>query len=292
MGERPSWALASGLPSGHTACAAMHVAAVIGTRGSRAVDAKESYWHCATGGFHSPRDLALGEALLVDLGLLVHDCEVLRPSDELAEMLAGSFEDAVADIVCRTLVLVPPPVGTTDRDGLLAAIPDIERREQLLLELARRHDDERRAAIGAAGERLVVAEARAELKHLARPDLARSVRRVSVVSDQLGYDVIAPCLQGAPRRLEVKTTTHWEAPTAHIYLTRNEAGAGQYIDGWKLVLCSITDIHRAEGNIVGWWSYADLTERLPHDVDGGEWQQAKVSLQVSPSRAGLPSAVV
>lgn len=270
----------------------MHVAAIVDARGSRTVDAQESYWHRATGGQHPPRDLQLGQALLVDLGLLVDADGMLRPSDELVELLSGTLEDAIADIACRAILVTPHPVSPEDQAGLLAAVPDLERREQLLLALALRHDDERRAAIGAAGERLVVAEARAELRALDRPDLARDVRRVSLISDQLGYDVTAPCLQGAPRRLEVKATVHGDAPTIDVHLTRNEARIGQSSADWKLVLCDVTDVEHAQGAIVGWWSYADLADRLPRDVAGGEWQQAKLLLDVADARPGLPSAVL
>ncbi len=42
---------------------------------------------------------------------------------------------------------------------------------------------------------------------MGRSDLARDVRRVSLLSDQLGYDVNAPRVAGPPRLLEVKATT-------------------------------------------------------------------------------------
>ena len=62
------------------------------------------------------------------------------------------------------------------------------------------------------GEDLVVDAARAELQQLGHADLACSLCRVSLTSDQLGYDVTAPRVGGPPRLLEVKTST-----AAHVH---------------------------------------------------------------------------
>lgn len=293
MAERPAWAMPCGLPSRHTARAAMHVASMIDAGGSRTSDAQESYWHRATGGHHPPADLARGQALLVDVGLLVDDGTMLHPTPELTELLAGSADDALAAFVTLAAMSTPHTIGDLAEPALVDLVPDADRREQLLLQLARRHDTERQAAIGDAGERLVVAKARAELERLGRPDLAREVRRVSLTSDQLGYDVRAPCLQGPPRRLEVKATTSpGDTPVVEIFISRNEAHAGKSTDGWHLVVCCITDIDDASGSVLGWWSYDDLVERMPRDVDRGLWQQAKITLTVDDAQPGLPSAIL
>jgi hypothetical protein len=270
----------------------MHVAAVVDARGSRAADAAESYWHRATGGQHPPSDLTLGQTLLIDLGLLIDDRDVLRPTTELLDLLAGTVDDALADLIARTVSIRPELIPQLDEQSLIDLVPDAERREHLLLQLAQRYNDALRTAIGAVGEQLVVAQARHELQHLDRPDLAREVRRVSLVSDQLGYDVIAPCLQGSPRRLEVKATTRPTTDAADVFLTRNEARVGEADPAWKLVLCHVTDLEHAIGEVIGWWSYADLAGHLPVDVGSGSWQQARISLPVSDMRPELPSAVI
>lgn len=293
MPERPAWAMPCGLPSRHTARAAMHVASMIDTGGSLTSDAQESYWHRATGGHHPPADLTLGQALLVDVGLLIHEGTMLHPTPGLTELLAGSADDALAAFVTLAATNTLHIIGDLDEQALVDLVPDADLREQLLLQLARRHDTERQAAIGGAGERLVVAEARTELEQLGRPDLAREVRRVSLTSDQLGYDVRAPCLQGPPRRLEVKATTSpGDTQVVDIFVSRNEVHTGQSTDGWRLVVCCITNIDDALGSVLGWWSYDDLVERLPRDVDGGLWQQAKITLTVADAQPGLPSAIL
>ena len=79
--------------------------------------------------------------------------------------------------------------------------------------------------IGAAGEEIVLQECRAALSALGRADLAVRARRVSLISDQLGYDIVAPSVAGGGWRIEVKTT-RTSAVLAKIILTRNEARVG------------------------------------------------------------------
>lgn len=264
---------------------------MIDAAGSRTSDAHESYWHRSTGGRYPPADLALGQALLLDLGLLLEDEGTLHPTFDLSELLAGSADDAVVAFLMRLAARDPQLAAPRDEEALLDLLPDAERREELLLQLGRRHDQERNAVIGDVGERLVVANARTELAQLGRADLAREVCRVSLISDQLGYDVRAPRLQGPPRRLEVKSSTSVEQHV-EVFLSRNEADAGRKTDGWSLVVCHVVNVERAEGSILGWWSYEGLAHQFPRDVDGGTWQQARLTLSISDAHPGLPGAVL
>src|SRR4051812_6106621 len=255
MADATAWALPSGLPSPHIARAALHAAAIVGASGSPTADARESYWHHATGGSFPPPDLRRGERLLVDCGLLIERQGSLMPTRGLEELLAGSVEDALATLCHRALEIARPapvrgavvleePVRDAETSAAIAAlVPDPQRREELLLALARRFDDTHRRLIGEIGEDLVADAARAELQQLGHADLARRVRRVSLTSDQLGYDVTAPRIGGPPRLLEVKTTTAANVGhTAAIHLSRGEARAGQRLADWALVICAVDDI--------------------------------------------------
>jgi hypothetical protein len=77
--KTPAWAGAAGLPTGHAVRAAIHVAATLDERGSRVIDARESYWHKATGGLFAPPDLERGQRLLVDCGLVEERDGTLYP---------------------------------------------------------------------------------------------------------------------------------------------------------------------------------------------------------------------
>lgn len=270
----------------------MHVASIIDSGGSPLADTHESYWHRATGGRYPPADLALGQALLIDIGLVVEDGAMLRPTAELAELLGGTAEDALPALIARLAASDPEVAGSLARHALSDLIPDADRREELLLQLAQRADDKRNVLVGNAGERLVVAEARSELEQLDRSDLAREVRRVSLTSDQLGYDVRAPRVQGSPRRLEVKATTAEDMEWIKIFISRNEVDTGMRVQGWSLVVCRITDIENAAGSVLGWWSYDDLAQCLPRDVGGGAWRLAELTLRLEHAHSGLPSAVL
>jgi len=83
-----------------------------------------------------------------------------------------------------------------------------------------------RREVGEIGEDIVTGAARSELLDLGHADLARAVRRVSLISDQLGYDVVAPRVGGPNRLLEVKATTGPHDDPIRIHLSRNEAAVG------------------------------------------------------------------
>jgi len=123
-------------------------------------------------------------------------------------------------------------------------------------------------------------------------DLARAVRRVSLESDQLGYDVSAPRISGPRRLLEIKATTAIATSAHGLHLSRNEADVGaRYPHDWALMVCQITNPDAAEGEIVGWCSRASLEELLPKDTPSGRWEQAWVEIPVTAFTPGLPRAV-
>ncbi|MHB8642845.1 MAG: protein NO VEIN domain-containing protein [Gaiellaceae bacterium] len=290
------WAIAPGLPSPHIARAALHAASVLDRSGSRVSDARESYWHRATGGLFPEADLRRGEALLVDCGLVEERDGILTPTDELHELLNGTVDDALEVVTARTLTQAAPAwlAGTTPDEvpqGLQALVTDPTRREELLLALGRRFDDTRQQILGEIGEELVVAEARRELEELGYADLARAVRRVSLESDQLGYDVSAPRISGPRRLLEIKATTVIPTGVRGVHLSRNEADVGaRYPDDWALVVCQIANADNASGEVVGWCPRAALNNLLPEDAPSGRWEQAWVEIPVGAFTPGLPRA--
>jgi hypothetical protein len=291
--ETPAWADATGLPTGHAVRAAIHVAATIDERGSRVIDAYESYWHKATGGVFAPPDLARGQRLLVDCGLVEEREGTLYLLPALQQILLGTADDAVAVIYARAIDRLAEGAiwspEATDAE-IAALIPDPARREELLLALARRFDDAQRRLIGAIGEELVVAALRADLVELGYPELARAVRQVSLESDQLGYDITAPRVGGPTRLLEVKATTRGEA-TINFHLSRNEAETGLRYRDWALVVCVVSDVAAREGELVGWQSATSLERTFPIDSSGGRWESAAITVAVADLLPGLPPAV-
>ena len=82
--------------------------------------------------------------------------------------------------------------------------------------------------------------AREELTDLGLEDLAAGVRCLSEISDQLGYDVVAPRL-GGKRRLEVKTSARQGDGLFHFYISRSEIDVGLRDEDWALVACHMQD---------------------------------------------------
>ena len=284
------------LPSPHVMHAAMHVGGILGERSATVHAARESYWHHATGGTFSPADLRLGEQLLIECRLVSAAGGHLVPTPELAELLEGTVEDAVA-FVCKSALSGAVTFGHRRDaieqidDALRPLIVDEERRRELLLELGQRFDDTLASLIGAMGEECVVDHARRELRDLGRHDLARAVRRVSLTSDQLGYDVVAPRVDGRPRLLEVKTVTCRPQDEFRFFISRNEIETGLRTCDWALVACSVLDESTRTAEVLGWSSATGLRDRLPTDAAYGRWTQAQLSLPVAELRAGLPRLV-
>ncbi len=175
---------------------------------------------------------------------------------------------------------------------LAELVPDAARREQLLLALAYRFDNTRQLLIGEIGEELIIHELRHELRALGRDDLALEVRRVSLLSDQLGYDICAPRVAGAPRLLEVKATTVDTDPrSVSIHLSRNEADTGARFPDWSLVACVVESIQYRQGRIVGSCTTGALADLLPVDGYASRWEQAFIELPVDRLSPGLPGVV-
>jgi len=282
------------LPTLHIARAALHVAAIIDQTGSRVSEAQESYWHHATGGTFAPADLDRGERLLTGAGLLV-ECEgTLTPTPELAQLLEGSAADALAALIQRALTFARPAELETPRAAaqLAQLVPDAARREELLLALARRFDDTRQRLTGEIGEEVVMDAARAELRAIGRHDLAREVRRVSLLSDQLGYDISAPRVAGSARLLEVKATAaHAAVGSLEIHLSRNEADTGATLPDWALVACLVDNVDQRLGHIIGWCAANALADLLPLDGVASRWDQASIELPLARLSPGLPGVV-
>jgi hypothetical protein len=122
--------------------------------------------------------------------------------------------------------------------------------------------------------------------------LARGVRRVSLTSDQLGYDVTAPRIGGSARLLEIKTTTAaLVGSTVAIHLSRGEARTGLRLPDGSLVVCAVENVDQCEARIIGWCEYDTIAGALPHDTPAGRWEHARLELEVARLLPGLPSAI-
>lgn len=254
------------------------------------------YAHYSSGGVYPPEDLRLGEQLLLALGLLREEEGHLYPSGDVREVVAAADPDAYELLLVRALEFAEPAwvaeheLASEEVVATVAElIPDPDRREAFLLALGATFDDSARKALGTRGEEAVVEMLKEELVGFGRERLANDVRRVSLVSDALGYDIVAPQLDETKRRIEVKTAGRAGEGLVKIYLSRNEAEVGRRDPAWSLVICRLGADEAI--SIVGWCRGSALEPYLPSDRPAGRWVQAELEIPEAILIAGLPAAV-
>jgi hypothetical protein len=281
--------------------AALRAATVLGSQGTPRAVASASYALIPTGGVYRHEHFLRAELLLQRCKFLEIEEDVLKPAAELLEIcrlpesqaMEVLFLAAVERLrpvwvfaACEGTQLAPEAIPDDDWAVFQSIVRDPARREEFLLALGRRFDMQEAAAIGADGEVFVVQRCREELTRLGHSSLADRVRRVSVVSDQLGYDVVAPTVADEPWRIEVKTTRS-NATFVRFVITRNEAKVGLSDQRWVLVICVETERGRHE--IAGWCHAKSIGDLLPSDrSDRGNWLSARLTLDRSHLHPGLP----
>lgn len=247
-------------PTHYQLAAAIQAARLIDAAGNTNGDARASYRTIATEKAFPPSSLRAGEELLLAAGLLRLEQGRLLPTSGLVNLVAIADEEAATAALKR---VIAERTRTADH-----------------------------TKTGNAGEEHVLAEVRAELEMLHRPDLAEKCEQVSLVSDYFGYDVTAPMITGsATRLLEVKTqTVDRPTPSARFYLSRNEYDVGRnHPTEWALVACS-RGVSGGETQILGWCRAATLSPYLPAD-QGGRWTEALVQIPISLLAEGFPPAI-
>lgn len=261
-----------------------------------------SYDRLATGGLYRPQDLQAGHRLLERAGLVEITASRHSPTSQLNE-ICRLPDDVASELLLQELLLKEPPlwlyaavvedevrwenVPEADQNALAQLLADAARREAILLTLGRTLDAGLLAERGALGEEFVVRLCQEHLQHRNRPDLAGTVCRVSLGSDQLGYDITSPDTAGHRHRMEVKTTGKASAGRVEFFLSRNEATVGGRDPAWSLVAVSRDRDNHLE--LIGWCSAVHLLPHLPRDVSAqGRWTNVRLSLAITDFTPGLP----
>ena len=285
------------LPGPHLLRSAARVLNIIGRARHTDSDLMSSYLSTASGGIMSSAGLLRAERWLVDHGWLERIDTTLFASDrcqalpsEEAEVARELVRAAILDsmptwlsaVVVRGVVrpeLLPEQVESV-LDDMFAA----HERDAILHAAATKYDEDALRRIGDAGEEAVIAASRSFLEERGRPDLAHRVRRVSLISDGLGYDVVTPDVSGRECRLEVKC---YRGRYPRFYITRNEYEVGLILPRWFLVLCRYRPDYGV--SIVGWMTLKAMISGMPVDIDrSARWQVASIRVHESDLQPGLP----
>jgi len=278
-------------------------ARVLDDHGSTTAALLVSYDKVITGGLYRTQDLRSGHLLLqrARLTRLAPDGRYV-PVPQLRD-LCGLPDDVAAELLLHELLLQEPPlwlyaavvgdevhwenVPDADQRALRQLLADAARREALLLTLGRTLDIALLTEIGGLGEEHVVAACQLHLQDRGRPDLAADVHRVSLRSDELGYDVTSPDTTGRRHRLEVKTTSLADGGRVEFLLSRNEATVSQRDPAWSLV--AVRRDRDGTLELIGWCRAVALLPLLPHDLSpDGRWASVRLSVPTEAFSVGLP----
>ena len=265
-------------------------------------DLRASYLQVPVEGVVGPADFDSAERLLTTHGLLQLTGGTCSAGEELAA--AGAIEeDEGRRLILMLLVKRLRPLWVEilagfENDLTNAPLPaevvellrrefvDPDERERFLLRLGRQFEHDRLSRTGCLGEEAVVAACKAVLRTHGLEKLAKFVRRVSVLSDQLGYDVVTPTLSGGTARLEVKTSRLATGAALRFFLSQNEALVAQEDPHWHLVLCVARE---NEVDILGWCRPQRFMHLLPKNTGpDGEWVSCRLSISLAHLEPGLP----
>ena len=256
--------------------AASWVLRVIGESRELEATVRSSWVNLPIGGRTDLDELGLALASLKEIKLVEEDSGYLSASPKAVFASRAEGIDGVRLLYFVILeaaiplwVLSVTGYGEVVHDEL---IPDYEKtillelydareaREAFLLALARKFDSKSRARMGLEGELYVMELCERELGDAGRMDLIPRIRHVSKISDQLGYDIVAPYSSGLNRRLEVKATATFGLSTT-FFISRNELECGMSDPHWFLVIVGVGDRPR----LLGYLRVEQIDIHLPSD---------------------------
>ena len=296
------------LPTHHELASAHVVLSILGSHPTRTSTLRSGYNAAATDGILFPRTLRRGEELLAELGLIQVTDDWVRPRGSAPELGALPTGEALPLLFSLIVRRSPPswlPVVVARGQVRLEYLPQhafdlLERLfpngselEQALLILGAGRgtvDSERRTEIGRLGEEAAVHILAKQRRAAGFPDLARAVTQVSLFSDALGFDVLAPVPDNrTAHKIEVKTTERLSGPFLPFHLSRNQVEVARSAPEWRILLMGLQG---GEARPLGWCVFDALKSYLPTDTLATSAEELAPRIRWSSLEIELPDGLL
>lgn len=281
-----SWLDANGQVSEYVANCATLAMSVIDLKGSLVDSVNHSYTKLSTNGVFTSSELALGGRLLIDVGLVVEENNFLYLSN-VAKSLRDGEEDHLKKVIlisAKRLSENESKFSVKDADSVFSPINNIPKLQTLNHAVLEK--------IGAAGEEFVLQTIRSIFLNINRPDLARLARRVSLISDEFGYDIEVTTPSGIGLNIEVKSSVEMPKDRVEFFMTRHESIVSRNLQNWYLVSCYLADVERPAGEIIGWIDSSILVEAWPIDSAVSYWKLSKIFQEKSLFRQDFANLIL
>ncbi len=250
-------------------CAALAMS-VIDSNGSPVDNVNHSYTRLSTNGIFTSNELITGGTLLIDVGLVVEENNFLHLSS-LAKSLRDGEEHHLKQVIfasAQRLLENESKFFAKNLDSIFSPtsnIPKSQTINQAVLE-----------KIGAIGEEIVLQTFRSIFLTKNRPDLARLVKRVSLISDEFGYDIEVVTPSGSSLKIEVKSSVEMPKDKVEFFITRHESVVSCNSQNWYLIFCFVSDVERSAGEVIGWIDNSTLVKAWPVDSAFSGWKLAEI----------------
>lgn len=281
-----SWLDANGQVSEYVANCATLAMSVIDLKGSLVDNVNHSYTKLSTNGVFTSSELALGGRLLIDLGLVVEDNNFLYLSNA-AKSLRDGEENHLKKVIlisAKRLLENESKFSVKDADSVFSPINNIPKLQTLNHAILEK--------IGAAGEEFVLQTIRSIFLNINRPDLARLARRVSLISDEFGYDIEVTTPSGIGLNIEVKSSVEMPKDRVEFFMTRHESMVSRNLQNWYLVSCYLADVECPAGEIIGWIDSSILVDVWPFDSAVSHWKLSQIFQDKSLFRKDFTSLIL
>lgn len=265
-----SWRDAKGQVSDYVANCATLAMSVIDSNGSLVDNVNNSYKRLSTNGIFTSNELVIGGRLLIDVGLVVEENNFLHLSS-LAKSLRDGEEKHLKAVIfasAQRLIENESKFLAKNLDSVFSPTSNIPKSQTINHAVLEK--------IGAVGEEIVLQNIRSIFLNKNRSDLARLVKRVSLISDEFGYDIEVVTPGGTNLKIEVKSSVEMPKDKVEFFITRHESVVSCNSQNWYLIFCFVSDVESSVGEVIGWIDNSTLIKAWPVDSAFSSWKLAEI----------------